>query len=144
MNRDHVGMIFKFLPKEEQKELRKLKPEEREFLMDYDESKDTARWTIDDRKIDDFHDQWRCFRPKGFLSWNEMMEDFEKKFKGKTIKFIGEGKKKEFIAKFEGKWLCPDKCKDLIELRNGPCNTNHFSHHIEFFAHLPNYGFEIV
>lgn len=79
MNRDHVGMIFKFLPPNEQEELRNLRPCDMEMFS-------KGSWLeVCGNGVITTEDENYAFRPKGFESWNEIHSEFERKFKGKKI-----------------------------------------------------------
>lgn len=83
MNRNHVGMIFKFLPKDEQEELRNLKPEEREVYTGFSNTwKNCEEVNIQDTDI------YLCYRPKGFLSWVEIAESIESRCNGKKVEIV--------------------------------------------------------
>lgn len=130
MNRDHVGMIFKFLPKEEQEELLKLKPEKREF---YNKSCRELQWEQDKDylKFDDSN----AYRPKGFLSWNEIHEDFDRKYLGKRIRqLVSEyPSTHSFVHK---EWLYQNR----IRYTNSGLTPNYAYPDLS----RPDYGFEIV
>lgn len=148
MNRDHVGMLFKFLPKEEQEEIRKLKPKELEFysVATWNEASDEVaepedidgEWTVCKSKFIVPH---FAYRPKGFLSWTEMKEDFERLYLGKKIKFVGDGEEEEYTCKFTGKWLNEKIHRAQAEMKN---ENGTFDFFPEFYEDLPGYGFEVI
>ena len=136
MNRDRVGMIYCFLPKEEQEEIKSLLPDNAEWY-----SVESDKWYVERGTT---ISPWEAYRPKGLKSWKELYEEmrhsFNKMYKGKKIRSIHweHGLYPKGLL-FNGHWNKKDD--ETIELEDG---EKMVTARIDVSLHFWDYGFEII